>query len=146
MSMMRSISCNLLPARAATAQGLPRWDQLWLVHHAERKVLFPPSSANFARKPSFKCFPALLLLSIWLGICCESWGIHFTGFLADGRPSFLLEELNILHQVLEHPPLWMKSVGSCVFFRVGAHLALICIWYLGQTLGSVLFHPDSPTL
>lgn len=103
----------------ASARGLlcPSWGDL-VPHGVDVPPLQP--SANFAHKPTFKRFPALLLFSIWLCICCESQGIHCTGFLFAGktlRPWFLPKELDSLHGIFEHPPLQMKSVGSCMCFK-----------------------------
>lgn len=72
------------PAQAASARGAPclaGW------HRRAGARLLSSSSASFAHKPNFQRFPALPPFSIWLGICCESWGISCVGFLFDGRPS-----------------------------------------------------------
>lgn len=128
----------------ASAWGLlcPWWGDL-VPHGGDVPPLQP--SGDFAHKPTLKRFPALLLFSIWLCIC---WGIHYTGLLFAGRPSgsdfYRRISISCMRFLSTHHSRGNQWRAACTSsFR--AHLALICIWYLGQTLGSVLFHPVLPT-
>lgn len=105
-----------------------------------------PSSASFAQNPHSKWFPASLLSWFGSASAVGAEGFLTQGFCLMGNPQALtlMKELKSYIRFLStHCSRWNQwGAASTSSFR--AHLALICIWYLGQTLGSVLFHPVSP--
>lgn len=110
----RSLCEHLL--RQHLLQGLLSPPRAWQLRLGAQSCLPQPV---LLKTPSFKWFPAWL--PSWFG---SASAVGAGGFLTRGlclmgdpRALLLLEELNISHQVFEHPLLQMKSVGSCIHFK-----------------------------